>query len=71
MAEGAGELNRMMERFTLPGAPAPAAAAAPATVAVLPSAERRGPQRAWSGKGKDAVERPQPKVAAGGEWQDF
>jgi methyl-accepting chemotaxis protein len=71
MAEGAGELNRMMERFTLPGAAAPAAAAAPATVAVLPSAERRGPQRAWSGKGKDAVERPQPKVAAGGEWQDF
>ena len=71
MAEGAGELNRMMERFTLPGAKAPAAAAAPATVAVLPSAERRGPQRAWSGKGKDAVERPQPKAAAGGEWQDF
>jgi methyl-accepting chemotaxis protein len=71
MAEGAGELNRMMERFTLPGAAAPAAAAAPATAAMLPSAERRGPQRAWSGKGKDAVERPQPKVAAGGEWQDF
>jgi methyl-accepting chemotaxis protein len=71
MAEGAGELNRMMERFTLPGAKAPAAAGAPATVAVLPGAERRGPQRAWNGKGKDAVERPQPKAAAGGEWQDF
>jgi methyl-accepting chemotaxis protein len=71
MAEGAGELNRMMERFTLPGAAAPAAAGAPATTAAPASAERRGPQRAWSGKGKDAVERPQPKVAAGGEWQDF
>jgi methyl-accepting chemotaxis protein len=71
MAEGAGELNRMMERFTLPGAKAPAAAAAPATVAALPPVERRGPQRAWSGKGKDAVERPQPKAAAGGDWQDF
>jgi methyl-accepting chemotaxis protein len=71
MAEGAGELNRMMERFTLPGAPAPAAAGAPATAAMPPPAERRGPQRVWSGKGKDAVERPQPKVAAGGDWQDF
>ena len=73
MAEGAGELNRMMERFTLPGAPASAGAAAPATPAAAPTppAERRGASRPWSGKGKDAVERPPAKVAAGGEWQDF
>jgi methyl-accepting chemotaxis protein len=73
MAEGAGELNRMMERFTLPGAKAPAAAAAPATAAApaASAAERRGSTRPWNGKGKDAVERPQPKAAAGGEWQDF
>ncbi|MDE2136557.1 MAG: PAS domain S-box protein [Gammaproteobacteria bacterium] len=72
MAEGAGELNRMMERFTLPGAPAPAAAsAAPATAAAAPAAERRAASRPWSGKGKDAVERPQAKAAAGNDWQDF
>jgi methyl-accepting chemotaxis protein len=63
MAEGAGELNRMMERFALPGATPPAAA--------KPPAERRGPSRPWSGTGKDAVERAPAKVAAGGEWQDF
>jgi methyl-accepting chemotaxis protein len=71
MAEGAGELNRMMERFTLPGAAAPAAASAPAAAAAASPAERRGPQRPWSGKGKDAVERAPAKVAAGGDWQDF
>jgi methyl-accepting chemotaxis protein len=74
MAEGAGELNRMMERFTLPGAKAPlAAAGAPAKAAAASAspAERRGSDRPWNGKGKDAVERPQPKTAAGGEWQDF
>jgi methyl-accepting chemotaxis protein len=73
MAEGAGELNRMMERFTLPGATASGAAGAPATpaAAVTPSGDRRGTARPWSGKSKDAVERPPPKVAAGGDWQDF
>jgi len=71
MAEGAGELNRMMERFTLPGAPAPAAAAgAPATPAAAAPVERRGTTRPWSGTSKDAVERPAAK-AAGGDWQDF
>jgi methyl-accepting chemotaxis protein len=76
MAEGAGELNRMMERFTLPATKAPAAQASaspapPAAAAAQP--ERRGPGRPWSGNGKAAGgEATRPKAAAAaGEWQDF
>jgi methyl-accepting chemotaxis protein len=77
MAEGAGELNRMMERFTLPAAKAPAAAAsaspAPPAAAAAPQSERRGPSRPWSGNGKaPGGEAARPKAAAAaGEWQDF
>jgi len=75
MAEGARELTRMMERFALPGkaaaAPAAAPAASPAAAAPAGQTERRGADRPWSGKGKDAVERSAPKVAASGEWLDF
>jgi len=75
MAEGAGELNRMMERFALPGAGAAAAAAsAPAAPpAAAPQPERRGPNRPWGDSGQAAMAeaaRAPVKVAAG-EWQDF
>jgi len=71
MAEGAGELNRMMERFALPPAKGPAAAPAAAASAARP--ERRGAGRPWSGNGKAAAPggaRAQPRAATG-EWQDF
>jgi methyl-accepting chemotaxis protein len=75
MAEGAGELNRMMERFTLPGAKAPAAVAStPAAppAAAAPPPERRAANRPWSGNGKAAGgEAARPRAAAAGEWQDF
>ena len=71
LAEGAGELNRMMERFALPPAKGPAAAAAAAASAA--QSERRAAGRPWSGNGKAAApgaERAQPRAATG-EWQDF
>ena len=77
MAEGAGELNRMMERFTLPAANAPAAApgarAAQPAAATTPHDERRGPNRPWTGNGKAAGGEPARAraAAAAGEWQDF
>ena len=71
LAEGAGELNRMMERFALPPAKGPAAAAAAGASAA--QSERRAAGRPWSGNGKAAApgaERAQPRAATG-EWQDF
>jgi len=83
MAEQAGELNRMMERFRLSGdeqeAAAPAAPA-PGRPASKP-AERRSAARPWSkkaGAGASAGDGAAPaaskaKAAAGGEaeWEDF
>ncbi len=87
MAEQAGELNRMMERYRLAeGAGAPAAEErperAPSVQAKARPAERRGPNRPWAGRrvpgrAQEAPAQAPAKakaVASGGaeaEWQDF